>query len=275
MLHRVKQVGTRILSRLGLASRQLNGSGVSESDRYGLYDKQREIAVPIGHAIYDPQVFGRYDLASQRVVSKESRTVPDLVNWDLLMMEAQRHARNTAVAVESDRYPLVLSYLKPGRGICLDACTNHPLSWVRDRISGLGYHYLPIDLNGDGRAVRVEDLTRLSLSEGSVARILSLDTLEHIEDYRRALAELYRVLEPNGLALFHVPCYYVEKGESVPIRAGVDPWGHVRYFSAKELVQDLAEAGFILLRVNLHFDYGAVLCVVTKDPSIVQGILGR
>jgi hypothetical protein len=41
------------------------------------------------------------------------------------------------------------------------------------------------------------------------------------------------------------------------------------------LVQDLAEAGFILLRVNLHFDYGAVLCVVTKDPSIVQGILGR
>jgi hypothetical protein len=275
LLHRTKHLGVRILNRLGLGVESVRRGEGRDSDRYGTYDKRREITVPIGQAIYDPQVFGRYDLASQRVVPKDSGPAPDLGDWDLLMMEAQRHVRGASVALESDRYSLVLSYLKSGRGTCLDACTNHPLPWVRDKVADLGYDYMPIDLHGDGRTVRVEDLTSLSLADGSVSSIVSLDTLEHIEDYRRALSELYRVLEPNGLGLFHVPCYYVEKGESAPIRPGVDPWGHVRYFSAKELVLSLAEAGFILLRVNLHFDYGAVLCVVTKNLTIIQGFLGR
>ena len=242
---------------------------------HGVYQLGKEIVVPSGQAIYDPKVFGRYDLASQRVVSKADGVPPELWNLDLLMAEAQRFVRDAPVKLETDRYTLTLSLLGPGRGICLDACTNQPLERVRESVSALGYEYVPVDLYGDGQHVRIEDVTRLSLSDGSVARILSLDTLEHIEDYKRAIAELYRVLAEDGYAYFHVPCYYFEKVHSEPIVAGVDPWGHVRYFSARELIGALAGAGFIILRVALQLDYGAVLIVAAKRGAFVEGLTGR
>jgi Methyltransferase domain len=205
---------------------------------HATYDPGKEITVPLGQSIYDANVFGRYDLTSQRVVSKHEAP-PEILSLDILMPEAQRHARSADVALETDRYSQVLSILPPGSGVCLDACTNQPLERTLDCVTRLGYEYLPIDLHGDGTTVRIEDLTRLTFRDGSIARIISLDTLEHIDDYRTAIAELYRVLAEGGLAIFHVPCYYFEKAESEPIKPEVDPWGHVRYFSARDLVGSL------------------------------------
>ncbi len=271
-----KRVVRRLLGALGMErGHTVAAGGVYDPHRQGVYDLLKEIVVPAGQAIYDPNVFGRYDLASQRVVSKESPISPDLRNWDVLMEEAQRQVRRSSVKLETDRYKLVLSLLPKGSGTCLDACTNQPLAWVRESVTTLGYSYVPVDLHGDGTNVRIEDLTKLTLSDSSVSCIMSLDTLEHIEDYRTALAELYRVLAPHGLAVFHVPCYYFEKETSTPIQPGVDPWGHLRYFSARQLVQDIVEAGFIMLRVGCHFDYGALLCLATKNPSLTQGSFGR
>jgi len=272
-----------MLRRLLMAYRTLRGrhdrlldpSTHFDPSTQAVYQLGKEIAVPSGQAIYDPGVFGRYDLASQRVVSKADGVPPEPGNLDLLMAEAQRFVRDAPAKLETDRYALTLSLLGPGSGICLDACTNQPLEHVREAVTTLGYEYTPIDLHGDGERVRVEDVTRLSFSDGSVARVLSLDTLEHIEDYRRAIAELYRVLAEDGYAYFHVPCYYFEKGRSEPIAAGVDPWGHVRYFSARELIDALAGEGFIILRVALHLDYGAALIICAKRAALVQGPTGR
>ncbi len=112
--------------------------------------------------------------------------------------------------------------------------------------------------------VKIEDLTDRSLRDCSVAKIISIDTLEHIEDYTKALSELFRVLAEDGQAIFHVPCYYFEKPRSEPIQHGVDPWGHLGYFSGKELISNLAKVGFIILRVKLQFDYGSLVCLVQK-----------
>ena len=234
---------------------------------HATYDPTKEIVVPAGQSIYDPNVFGRYDLTSQRVVSK-AESSPELLNLDILMSEAQRHARAAHVSLETNRYAQVLSILPPGSGVCLDACTNQVFEHIQQRVTELGYEYLPVDLHGDGLTVQAEDLTRLSFRDGSIARIISLDTLEHIDDYRTAIAELYRVLAEGGLAIFHVPCYYFEKATSEPIKPGIDPWGHVRYFSARELVGDLARTGFIILRLMLQLDYGAIVCVATKWTEI-------
>jgi SAM-dependent methyltransferase len=177
--------------------------------------------------------------------------------------------------LESDRYRLILTLLGAGKGICLDACTPQPLDWVRETISALGYEYIPIDLRGDDVNVRREDLLQLRFADGSVSQIISADTLEHIGDYKQAVAELCRVLCEDGIALFHVPCYYFDRTESEPIEPQLDPWGHVRCFSAKELVTSLAEAGFIILRLGLQFDYGAVLCMAAKCKGITNGHHGR
>ncbi len=242
---------------------------------YGVYDLNREMAIPRGQAIYDPNVFGRYDLVSQRIVSKTKLIGPELSSYDVLMAEAQRYARVMPLKLESDRYRLILTLLGAGKGICLDACTPQPLDWVSGAISALGYEYIPIDLRGDDVNVRREDLLRLRFADGSVSRIISADTLEHIGDYKQAIAELYRVLCEDGIALIHVPCYYFDRTESQPIEPHLDPWGHVRYFSAKELVTSLAEAGFIILRLGLQFDYGAVVCMAAKCKGITNGHHGR
>jgi SAM-dependent methyltransferase len=53
--------------------------------------------------------------------------------------------------------------------------------------------------------IRHEDLTRLSFASASVDVVLSFDVLEHVPDYRAALAEIARVLTPNGYLLASFP----------------------------------------------------------------------
>ena len=50
-----------------------------------------------------------------------------------------------------------------------------------------------------------EDLEQLSYADASIRYLFCSDTLEHVPSFERALAELWRVLEPGGAALITVP----------------------------------------------------------------------
>jgi SAM-dependent methyltransferase len=233
--------------------------------KFRLYDPRTTLLVPAGQSVYDPAVFDRYDPSTQRVVSLDDDGFW-AIGFDEMVRPAQRFAATTR-GIESDRYSLVLPLLTAGDGICLDACTQAPLAEVRERVEQLGYRYCPIDIAGDGQEVRREDVTDLSYETDSIARIISLDTLEHIADYRLALAEFHRVLEPGGILFLHVPAYFFDRETSAPLDPDHDPWGHVRYFSGRELVESIAATGLMLLRAQLHLDYGAMLCVAAKSSA--------
>lgn len=47
----------------------------------------------------------------------------------------------------------------------------------------------------------VLDLHNIDLPDHSAGFVVSLDTLEHVEDPRLALSEIYRILKPNGIAI--------------------------------------------------------------------------
>ena len=64
--------------------------------------------------------------------------------------------------------------------------------------------YLSVDIN-PGAAMRVEDITDLQLPDKSFDFIFCIHVLEHIEDDRKAMSELYRVLSDDGFAILDVP----------------------------------------------------------------------
>lgn len=53
--------------------------------------------------------------------------------------------------------------------------------------------------------VRSEDLTRLTYPDGAFDLILTSETLEHVPDLKKGLAEIRRVLAPSGRHIFTVP----------------------------------------------------------------------
>jgi SAM-dependent methyltransferase len=64
--------------------------------------------------------------------------------------------------------------------------------------------YLSIDID-PSRAMRQEDLTRLSFPDDAFDLIICVHVLEHIDDDASAIRELRRVLKPGGLSLIMVP----------------------------------------------------------------------
>jgi len=230
----------------------------------GTYRLEGEFVVPAGQSIFDPAVFGIYDLASQIVVSKDAAPDVQPTNLDICCQAAQRYQQKATRRLDSNRYHVALRSLEPGAGVCLDACSSQPIAVVKETVEKLGYTYQAIDITPSVPEVRREDLHSLSFADGSIAQILSIDTLEHVPDYKRALREMYRVLAPEGAAVVHLPVYYFDKPEGEPIRPGIDPWGHTRYFSAREVIAAAMGAGFVVLRAQFCFDYGALVAVLAK-----------
>jgi SAM-dependent methyltransferase len=225
------------------------------------YDPQRTKVVPIETTtappemmVVDPERFGIFDRETERAVTMNGCAPFSL---DHIRRKGMRER------LPQDRYTLALSMLPPGSGICLDACTSEPRDSALEEIHRLGYKYLAIDAI-PSPGVQREDLTKLSFADCSIAAIVSCDTIEHIPNYDAAVSEMYRVLKPSGVLIVHFPVYYFDRPTGISTVPDSDPWGHVRYFSAREMLELFDLAGFAVLRANLNFDSGALLAVLAK-----------
>lgn len=61
------------------------------------------------------------------------------------------------------------------------------------------YEYVGCDVRPGPGVDRIEDLRRLTLPDECAGAVLCLDTLEHVEYPREAVAEMHRILRPGGL----------------------------------------------------------------------------
>ena len=64
--------------------------------------------------------------------------------------------------------------------------------------------YTSVDLESP-LAIHTEDLTKLSFKDNTFDAILCYHVLEHIEDDKKAISELFRVLKPGGWAILQTP----------------------------------------------------------------------
>lgn len=143
----------------------------------------------------------------------------------------------------------------------------------------LGPGLAPGFINSAG--IRHEDLTELSFADSSLDYILSLDVLEHVPNYHKALQEIHRCLATGGFFLFSVPFCY-DRDEHV-VRASLSPDGTIihhlppeihgnpidpkggslcYYYYGWKILDELRQIGFVRSRVLAYWSRG-------------QGYLGR
>lgn len=232
----------------------------------GTFNKTTHRIVPRNSSVYDPSVFGKYDIENQKIVAKNE--MDHNFSLDTIVPLAQRHRSAGGYTLNCNRIDLSYSFIPPGDGVLLDACSPSVNEKTKAVAESLGYSYLPIDINGDGENVRKEDLCELSLESESVSVVFSVDTLEHIQDLDAALGEIFRVLKESGTVVVHVPAYFFSRTDSPDIAVENDPYGHVRYFSGPDLAKQMFNSGFIPMRVEFNLDYGAAIVCAVKNSNL-------
>ncbi|MDH3308650.1 MAG: class I SAM-dependent methyltransferase [Acidimicrobiia bacterium] len=106
------------------------------------------------------------------------------------------------------------------------------------------------------------DLASVRLPDASVRAAGAFDVVEHIEDPSSLLAEVRRVLTPDGTLLLTVPSYQW-------LWSDFDEWnGHVERFTQRRLAEVLAASGF---RLTEHSYFFSPLVA----PAYVKRVVGR
>lgn len=93
------------------------------------------------------------------------------------------------------------------------------------------------------------DVYKLSFDDNSFDVVISFDLLEHLNKYKLALKEIYRILKPGGIFHFFVPLEGSKFNLARILPRKIydikkDFTGHVQAFTKKQLFNDLQLAGY-------------------------------
>jgi SAM-dependent methyltransferase len=140
-------------------------------------------------------------------------------------------------------YALAEPELGPGRVLDLGCGVGHSFHLLAPRET-VGLDIDAGALAGQDRETVVADMRAVPFADASFASVLSVQSLEHVPDPERILAEAARVLEPDGVAVFVTP-NRLTLGRPDEI---IDPYHYVE-FAAPEL-QALCESSFASVTVR-------------------------
>jgi SAM-dependent methyltransferase len=96
--------------------------------------------------------------------------------------------------------------------------------------------------------VVIGDLCNSGLEKNQYDLILAGDILEHIEDDKLAIAEIYKILKPGGKVLVTVPSFMCLWGSHDEMAM------HKRRYLMSEIISKLREAGFEILE-SYYFNF--------------------
>jgi SAM-dependent methyltransferase len=94
--------------------------------------------------------------------------------------------------------------LPPGRVLDLGCGVGHSFELLAPRET-VGVDVDAAALAGQDRETHVADMRSLPFDDGTFQSVLSVQSIEHVPDPERVLAESRRVLEPGGTAVFVTP----------------------------------------------------------------------
>lgn len=163
-------------------------------------------------------------------------------------------------------YSAAAGILPPGRVLDLGCGTGHSFRLLEPRET-VGVDTSPAALAGQERETVVADMRRLPFADASFASVLSVQSVEHVPDPERVVAEARRVLEPGGAAVFVTPnrLTFSPPGEIV------DPYHHVE-FDEREL-RALCATAFEEMEVRGLFGSDRYLAIVARERRRLDRLL--
>jgi SAM-dependent methyltransferase len=160
--------------------------------------------------------------------------------------------------------------LLPPRGNVLDVgCgAGHSYHLLEPRET-VGVDLVAETLRGQKRHTIVADMRDLPLPEASFTSFLAVQSIEHVPDADRVLAEARRVLEPGGTAMFVTP-NRLTFGRPDEI---IDPYHEVEY-DQREL-RALCERFFDGVEMHGLFGSPRYLAIVDAERRRLDALLAR
>jgi SAM-dependent methyltransferase len=144
----------------------------------------------------------------------------------------------------------------PGHALDIGCATGQFLAYLRDMAGWQAMGIEPSQSAAEyarknfGLDVHQGDLRGAQLPDQSVDAVTMWDVLEHLHDPRAELAEIRRILKPDGLLVFRVPTYdSLDARLFGPYWAGLDVPRHMAVFDRRTLTRLLAQAGFVPERI--------------------------
>jgi SAM-dependent methyltransferase len=141
-----------------------------------------------------------------------------------------------------DGKPKMMLHVAPERFLAVRLCQVRNLA------------YLSADLNSKRAAVCM-DITQIKFPDDVFDVIYCSHVLEHIPNDRQAIAELYRVLKPDGWAVLQVPLSVAKTYENPAIVAPEErkkhfgQWDHVRA-CGPDYIERMRAAGFAAQQIG-------------------------
>jgi SAM-dependent methyltransferase len=165
-------------------------------------------------------------------------------------------------------YALADGFLPQGRLLDLGCGIGHSYHLLAPRET-VGIDISAEALRGQGRETVVADMRVLPIASGAFSSVLSVQSLEHVPDPERVLAEVARVLDPAGTAMFVTP-NRLTLGRPDEI---IDPY-HFREFDHAELA-DLCGEHFGRVRILGLFGSPRYMEIVNQERAKLDRLLAK
>lgn len=174
--------------------------------------------------------------------------------FEEIFLDYLRNLRADSSGINSEP----LRYLDAGCGDGINlqwVTTFFEISKLNFKITALDYNSLRVDRVEQSKIaddVRVASLLNMPFNDETFDIILCNHVLEHIPQFKLALAELHRVLKPGGLLVVGVPnegCRLAQLRNSLLQRSILKTTDHVNFFTERLLEKILCLSGFRIARV--------------------------
>ena len=156
--------------------------------------------------------------------------------------------------------------LGPGRLLDLGCGIGHSYELLAPRET-VGLDLDPEALAGQARETVAADMRALPFAAASFASVLSVHSVEHVPDAERVAAEVVRVLEPGGVAVFVTPNRFTfARADEV-----IDPYHYVEY--GPDELAALLEPAFAAVEILGLFGSARYLELVAAQRAKLDRLL--